>query len=56
MHKQPVWQKRGLFKGESYPVSEYLSQMGFYVPTGLALTDAQIEEVANAIREILNHG
>lgn len=56
MHKQPVWQKRGLFTGESYPASEFLSKMGFYVPTGVALTDEQIEEVANAIKDILKYG
>ena len=56
MHKQPVWKKRGLFTGESYPVSEFLSKMGFYIPTGVGLTDSQIEEVVKTIREILRHG
>jgi perosamine synthetase len=53
MHLQPVFRKMGLFEGESHPVSENLSQRGFYLPSGLALTDAQMEEAAAALKEIL---
>jgi perosamine synthetase len=53
MHEQPVFRKMGLFEGESYPVSERLARRGFYVPSGLALTDEQIHEVAAAVREVL---
>jgi perosamine synthetase len=53
MHEQPVFHKMGLFKQESYPVSERLARRGFYVPSGLALTEAQIREVAKAVREVL---
>jgi perosamine synthetase len=45
MHWQPVFQKRGLFGGESYPVSERLAEQGFYIPSGLTLTDEQQEYV-----------
>ncbi len=39
MHWQPVLQKLGYFKDERYPVAENLSQQGFYLPSGLGLTE-----------------
>ncbi len=51
MHEQPVFRKMGLFAGESYPVAENLSRMGFYIPSGLALTEDQIAKVARCVRE-----
>lgn len=53
MHRQPVLQRMGLFAGERHPVSERLYERGLYVPSGLALTDAQIEEVAAKVRQVL---
>ncbi len=53
MHQQPVFQKMGLFEGVSCPVSERIAQRGFYIPSGLALTDDQIRRVAGAVRDIL---
>ncbi|NEP87316.1 MAG: hypothetical protein F6K18_11045 [Okeania sp. SIO2C2] len=32
MHEQPVFQKMGLFKQESCPVSENIARRGFYLP------------------------
>lgn len=53
MHEQPVFQKMGLFKGECCPVAEKISRRGFYIPSGLALTNEQIERVAQVVLEIL---
>lgn len=53
MHEQPVFRKMGLFEGKRYPVAERLARRGFYVPSGMALTDGQIDEVAAAIRDLL---
>lgn len=53
MHEQPVFRKMGLFRGETYPVAERLCRRGFYVPSGLALTDAQIDRVATAVKEMM---
>ncbi len=53
MHEQPVFQRMRLFEGESYPVAERLARRGFYLPSGLALTDEQIERSAIAVKEIL---
>lgn len=53
MHEQPVFKKMGLFGGETYPVAERLARRGFYVPSGLALKDDQIEKVCEKIKEVL---
>jgi perosamine synthetase len=53
MHEQPVFQELGLFAGETYPVSERLARRGFYVPSGLALTDSQMERVAEALYKVM---
>ena len=53
MHWQPVFNRLGLFRGESYPVSENLAGRGFYLPSGAALTGPEIDKVVHAVREIL---
>ena len=53
MHEQPVFKKMGLFGGTSCPVAERLARRGFYIPSGLALTDEQIAQVADAVRKVL---
>jgi perosamine synthetase len=54
MHEQPVFQQRGLFLNERYPVSETLARQGLYLPSGLALTQVQLSEVCEAVRESLS--
>lgn len=54
MHEQPVLRERGLFEDEHCPVAERMARRGFYIPSGLALTDRQIETVAGAIRTLLS--
>ena len=53
MHEQPVLRGMGLFVGEEYPVAEGLARRGFYLPSGLALTEAQQERVVRAMGELL---
>ena len=53
IHQQPVYNKRGWYANESYPVAENLAEYGFYVPSGLALTEENIREVVQRLREIL---
>ena len=53
MHMQPVLRRIGLFEGESYPVAERLYRQGFYIPSGIALTEAQTEKTAQAVSEVL---
>ena len=42
MHEQPVLRKAGLFANDSHPNAERIARRGFYLPSGLALTDDQI--------------
>ena len=51
MHKQPVFQKMGLFGDEKYPVSEMLADKGFYIPSGLALSVDDIYRVADTVNQ-----
>jgi perosamine synthetase len=53
IHQQPVFQNMGLFTQDVLPVSERVSRKGFYIPSGLALTEHQINVVATSIKEIL---
>ena len=53
MHEQPVLHDMGLFKGEHHPVSERIARRGLYVPSGLALTLDQIEQVSLAVHQAL---
>ncbi len=53
MHEQPVMKKMGLFVSESCPVAERIARRGFYIPSGLALTDEQMERVAETLKTIL---
>lgn len=54
MHEQPVFQKMGLFAGESYPTAERLARRGFYIPSGLGLTDEQMDRVIEVMEEIFS--
>jgi perosamine synthetase len=53
MHEQPVFKNMGLFAYESYPVAETLARRGFYIPSGLALTEEQITTVARVVKDVL---
>tara|TARA_Y100000768_G_scaffold383586_1_gene366028 strand:- start:4991 stop:6121 length:1131 start_codon:yes stop_codon:yes gene_type:complete len=53
MHQQPVFTNQGLFKGESYPISERLYKRGFYLPSGLSLTEEKILHVSETLIKIL---
>lgn len=52
MHTQPVLEKY-VKSGKTYPVSTYLSEVGLYLPSGLAITDEQMEHVITSVKEIL---
>jgi perosamine synthetase len=53
MHKQPVLRDLGLFEEVHHPVAERISKRGFYLPSGLNLTEAQQSRVCDAVRRIL---
>ncbi|MFL2883197.1 MAG: DegT/DnrJ/EryC1/StrS family aminotransferase [Pelagibacteraceae bacterium] len=52
LHKQPVLKKMGYFKNLKLPVSENLAKNGFYIPSGLALSNKQQQYVIKIIKEI----
>ncbi|MBI4035107.1 MAG: DegT/DnrJ/EryC1/StrS family aminotransferase, partial [Candidatus Chisholmbacteria bacterium] len=54
LHLQPAFIKLGLFKNESYPVAEDLSDHGLCLPSGLAITDTQIRTVCQLVRQFLS--
>ncbi|GJH13520.1 aminotransferase class I/II-fold pyridoxal phosphate-dependent enzyme [Caballeronia novacaledonica] len=53
MHEQPVFRNQGLFDGERYPVAERMSRRGFYLPSGLALTETQQDHAVAAVRMMM---
>lgn len=56
MHEQPVFNKMDLFLNESYSNAEKMARNGFYIPSGLALTNDQIDEVSNTLLNSISYG
>ena len=53
MHEQPVFLNMGLFQNEKYPVAEHIARQGLYLPSGLTLTEQQIDKVFETVKTIL---
>jgi len=53
MHRQPVLRKMGLFWGEDYPVADWLTDNGFYLPSGPNTPLEDIRYAAETLKEIL---
>jgi perosamine synthetase len=52
LHEQPILNKKRLFNSERYPVAERLSRNGIYIPSGVGLSDEEMERVCETIKEI----
>jgi perosamine synthetase len=52
MHEQPVFRNAGMFEGERYPVAERIARRGFYLPSGVALEDEEIDAVGAAMYRV----
>jgi perosamine synthetase len=52
VHKQPVFAGDPVYRGLTFPVSDELSKKGLYLPSGLALTRVQIDDVCRAVKKI----
>jgi perosamine synthetase len=52
MHEQPVFQKMGLFLNEKHQHSEKIARNGFYLPSGLGLSDEEIQTVIDTVKQI----
>lgn len=53
MHEQPVFRKFGWFEDEYYLAAERMARRGFYIPSGLGITEKQQESVAAAVRSMM---
>ena len=53
MHMQPILKKMKIFDNQKYPVSEYLSENGFYIPSGLGISKDEIKNVIEKLIFIL---
>jgi perosamine synthetase len=52
MQMQPVLQRMGLFAGATLPVSERLYRQGFYIPSGMAISEEQMLRVSDAVHGV----
>jgi len=56
MHKQKIFQKMKIFnKKQKFKNSEQLSKNGFYLPSGLAISNKEIDFVGNTLLKILQN-
>lgn len=53
MHSQPVFNKIGLFEGDRHPNATKLYEKGFYIPSGMAISEEQIQEVSRIMHKVL---
>lgn len=53
LHDQPVLKEMGLFADEKYPKTDFACKYGFYLPSGLTLTEEKIDKVVSAVKEEL---
>jgi perosamine synthetase len=51
MHRQPALLRRGLVPSDDFPVADILAERGLYLPSGIGLTDEQIDVVIGAVHE-----
>lgn len=54
MHEQPVFHKMGLFQNETHINAENIARNGFYIPSGLGITDKQIDIVSDILLELFD--
>ena len=52
MHEQPVFHRMGFFNGIQCPTAKRLGRRGFYFPSGLGLTDTDLEKVSEIATRI----
>ena len=55
LHLQPIYQYLGYEEGD-FPVSEWLGRQGINLPSSASLTPAEIEYVADALKEAIDGG
>jgi perosamine synthetase len=53
MHRQPIFQEYNFFNSKLFPNADYISKYGFYLPSGLGLSNDDIACVADAVIEVV---
>ena len=53
LHLQPALNDLGLFINENYPRTDYAGRYGFYLPSGLSLSESQIDTVVGVLKKEL---
>ena len=53
MNKQRIFKKMKIFTKSKMPNSEYLSNNGFYLPSGLGVSNNEIRYVCNVLNQLL---
>jgi len=52
MHKQPIFKKMGIFQNNHLPISEHLYRQGLYLPSGIDLTEENINTICEKFKKI----
>jgi perosamine synthetase len=52
MHKQKIFIKKNVFKDKNFPIANFLSKNGFYIPSGINIKKKEMEYVAKSINKI----
>ena len=56
MHKQKIFKKMKIFpKKQNFFNAEYLSRFGFYLPSGLGISNKEIDFVGHTLLKILRN-
>jgi perosamine synthetase len=52
MHKQKIFKNIIKFKNKKFPIADLLSKNGFYIPTGMNITNKEIKYISTSINKI----
>jgi perosamine synthetase len=55
LHEQPLLKKYAFYRDEHIPVCETMARRGFYLPSGLALTEDQIRYTVKIFRQVIEN-
>ena len=55
IHEQPIFKKMRIFKNDTYPIAEKLARNGFYIPSGLGLSEYYAERVIDIVLKFDNY-
>ena len=53
IQEQKIFKKMKIFSKSKMPNSEYLSNNGFYLPSGLGISDSEIRYVCTTLNQLL---